>query len=155
MTLPVPVVVASPLAGTVVALSAVPDPVFAAEMVGAGAAIEPGDAAGPVDVVAPVAGQLVKVHPHAFVVLTPDGVGVLVHLGIDTVRLRGEGFTVHRAEGDAVEPGTPVVTFSPADVRAGGLSAVCPVVVLDSSPGTVPARPGRDVAAGDPLFAYP
>ena len=147
--------VVAPLAGTVVGLAGVPDPVFSAEMVGSGSAVEPAEEPGQVQVVAPVAGNLMKVHPHAFVVLTPDGVGVLVHLGIDTVRLHGEGFTVLRAEGQDVEPGTPVVTFSPADVRARGLSAVCPVVVLDSPPGAVPAAPGRTVAAGDPLFSYP
>ena len=147
--------VVAPLAGTVVGLAAVPDPVFSTELVGSGTAVEPADAPGPVAVVAPVAGNLMKVHPHAFVVLTPAGVGVLVHLGIDTVHLRGEGFTVHRAEGDDVEPGTPVVTFSPEQVRGRGLSAVCPVVVLDSPAGAVPAEPGRAVAAGDPLFRYP
>lgn len=146
--------VVAPLAGTVVALADVPDPVFAAEMVGSGVAVEP-TGEEPVAVVAPVAGNLMKVHPHAFVVLTPAGVGVLVHLGIDTVRLRGEGFTVHRAEGEDVAAGTPVVTFSPAEVRGRGLSAVCPVVVLDSPAGAVAPRAGRAVAAGDPLFGYP
>ncbi|HEX8520280.1 MAG TPA: PTS glucose transporter subunit IIA [Pseudonocardia sp.] len=149
------VAVVAPLAGTVVGLAGVPDPVFSAELVGSGTAVEPPDAPGPVPVVAPVAGNLMKVHPHAFVVLTPGGVGVLVHLGIDTVHLRGEGFTVHRAEGEDVEAGTPVVTFSPAQVRGRGLSAVCPVVVLDSPPGAVPAGPVRTVAAGDALFSWP
>jgi glucose-specific phosphotransferase system IIA component len=147
--------VVAPLAGTVVGLAGVPDPVFSAEMVGSGSAVEPAEESGPVQVVAPVAGNLMKVHPHAFVVLTADGVGVLVHLGIDTVRLHGEGFTVHRAEGEDVEPGTPVVTFSPSEIRGKGLSAVCPVVVLDSPPGAVPAEPARTVAAGEPLFSYP
>ncbi len=146
--------VVAPLAGTVVGLAGVPDPVFSAELVGSGTAVEPVDAPGAVQVVAPVAGTLMKVHPHAFVVLTADGVGVLVHLGIDTVRLRGAGFTVHRTEGEEVRPGTPVVAFSPAEVRGRGLSAVCPVVVLDSPAGAVPAGPHRSVAAGEPLFHY-
>jgi phosphotransferase system IIA component len=95
-----------------------------------------------------------KVHPHAFVVLTPDGVGVLVHLGIDTVHLGGEGFTLHRAEGDDVAAGAPVVSFDVALVRGKGLSAVCPVVVLDSPAGTVTVGTGHMVGTGEPLFSY-
>ena len=104
--------VVAPVAGTVVGLAGVPDPVFAQQLVGSGTAVEPADGAGIVTVVAPVAGNLMKVHPHAFVVLTPDGVGVLVHLGIDTVHLGGEGFTVHRAEGDDVAQGEPLFAYS-------------------------------------------
>ena len=123
-------VVVAPVAGTVVGLAGVPDPVFAQELVGSGTAVEPADGAGVVTVVAPVAGNLMKVHSHAFVVLTADGVGVLVHLGIDTVHLGGEGFTLHRAEGDDVTQGAPVVSFDVALVRGKDLSAVCPVVSL-------------------------
>ena len=148
--------VRAPLAGTVVALADVPDPVFAGAVVGAGLAVEPLADGGEVVAVSPVTGSIGTVHPHAFVVVdAASGAGVLVHLGIDTVHLRGEGFTVHRAEGEDVEAGTPVVTFSPAQVRGRGLSAVCPVVVLDSPPGAVPAGPVRTVAAGDALFSWP
>ncbi|MDN5565008.1 MAG: PTS glucose transporter subunit IIA, partial [Luteococcus sp.] len=81
--------VLAPVAGTVRGLSGVSDPVFAAEMVGSGVAIEPAE--GPQTVVSPIAGKLLKVHPHAFVV--HDGsIGVLVHLGINTVRLKGDGY---------------------------------------------------------------
>ena len=86
--------VLAPVAGLVRPLSEVPDPVFAAEMVGAGVAIEPDG--GLADAVSPVAGTVLKLHPHAFVVLTPEGTGVLVHLGIDTVRLEGAGFELLR-----------------------------------------------------------
>ncbi|MEJ2871633.1 glucose PTS transporter subunit IIA [Actinomycetospora sp. OC33-EN08] len=146
-------IVAAPLAGTVVGMEAVPDEVFAAGMVGPGTAVEPsGD--GVVEVLAPVAGTLVKVHPHAFALSTGDAIGVLVHLGVDTVRLRGEGFEVLRAEGEVVEAGDPVVRWSPEDVRARGLSAICPVVVLDVDPArvSVAGPTGDPVAAGDPLL---
>ena len=79
--------VLAPCAGRVVALADVPDEVFASEMVGPGVAIEP--AGGRTTVVSPVAGRVVKIHPHAFVVLADCGAGVLVHLGIDTNRLGG------------------------------------------------------------------
>ena len=146
-------IVGAPLAGTAMPLSAVPDAVFAGEMVGAGVAVEP-TGAGPVQVVSPVDGTLVKLHPHAFVVLAASGTGILVHLGIDTVRLKGEGFTLHAEEGAAVAAGDPVVTFDPSSVRERGLSAICPVVVLDSAPGSVPAPAVGAVEAGEALFAW-
>ncbi|MCD2187547.1 PTS sugar transporter subunit IIA [Actinomycetospora soli] len=144
------VVVTAPLAGEVVGLEAVPDVVFAAGMVGPGAAIEPATDA--LVVSAPATGTLVKVHPHAFALVTHEGVGVLVHLGIDTVGLRGEGFEVLRAEGDVVSAGDPVVRWSPAEVRARGLSAVCPVVVLDVDPSRVSVLSSGAAGPGDPLL---
>lgn len=146
-------IVRSPLAGTAHPLAAVPDAVFAGEMVGAGVAVEP-TGAGPVQVVSPVDGTLVKLHPHAFVVLAASGTGILVHLGIDTVGLKGEGFTLHAEEGAVVVAGDPVVTFDPGAVRVGGLSAICPVVVLDSAPGSVPAPAEGAVEAGEALFTW-
>jgi len=112
--------VTAPLAGTLTALTEVPDPVFAGQLVGAGVAVEPPAGARVIDVVAPAAGTLAKLHPHAFVLLTEDGTGILVHLGIDTVKLKGAGFTLHAVEGDRVAAGTLVVTFDPAAVRARG-----------------------------------
>ena len=143
--------VLAPCAGTVVPLAAVPDAVFAAEMVGPGVAIEP--TAGPATVVSPVAGRVVKIHPHAFVVLAPGGAGILVHLGIDTNRLEGEGFEVLAALGDEVEAGAPMVAWDPDAVVARGLSAVVPVVVMDAPKGSVTSPPaGRTTRTGDELF---
>ena len=79
---------------------------------------------------------------------------MLVHLGIDTVHLGGEGFTLHETEGGDVVQGAPVVSFDVALVRGKGLSAVCPVVVLDSPAGGRAAGTGRLVDAGEVLFAY-
>ena len=144
--------VLAPLAGRLMPLSEVPDPVFAAEMVGPGVAVDPTASEGPVTVVSPIAGTLVKAHPHAFIVLGPDGVGVLVHLGLDTVRLDGRGFEVHATEGSTVAAGDPMVTWDVSVTRAEGLSAVVPVVAMDQPKGSVPAPDGRNVAAGDLLF---
>lgn len=150
-----PLVVRAPLPGVVTAMADVPDPVFGAELVGPGVAVDPARD-GAVDVVAPVAGTLVKVHPHAFVVATADGRAVLVHLGLDTVQLGGAGFTLHAEEGAAVAAGDVVVTWRPADVEAGGRSPVCPVVALDATPGSVAALAtvGADLGAGDPLLEW-
>jgi PTS system glucose-specific IIA component len=142
--------VLAPLAGRLLPLSEVPDPVFAAEMVGPGVAVDPsGDQ---VTVVSPIAGTVVKAHPHAFIVLGPDGVGVLVHLGIDTVRLEGRGFELHVADGLTVAAGDPMVTWDLAVTRAEGLSAVVPVVAMDQPKGSVSPPGDRTVVAGDLLY---
>ena len=152
MTLPVH----APFGGVVVAMADLPDPVFAQEIVGPGLGIEPtGD--DDVDVVAPVDGTLVKVHPHAFVVLTAEGTGVLVHLGLDTVELQGEGFTVHVTQGQAVRVGQRLVTWNPAAVAAGGRAPVSPVVAREAEPGslTLLTAPGEQIVPGTPLFTTP
>ena len=148
--------VLAPLDGAVVALPDVPDPVFAGQIVGAGLAIEPGDGVTEAVVVSPVAGRLVKVHPHAFVVAADSGTGVLVHLGIDTVKLGGAGFTLLADEGSEVAAGTPVVSFDPTAVRRAGLSAVCPVVVMQSPADstTALAPPGATVGREQPLLSW-
>ena len=146
--------VLAPVAGVVHALADVDDPVFAQEIVGPGLAVQPDPDAGR-SVVAPVAGTVAKLHPHAFVLLAEGGRGVLVHLGINTVQLGGAGFTLHVAEGDAVEQGQLLVEWDPAAVEAGGRSAICPVVGLEAQPDSLTrlAEPGTRVAAGDPLLS--
>ncbi|ULN49690.1 PTS glucose transporter subunit IIA [Mycolicibacterium goodii] len=147
--------VLAPVAGRAVALSEVPDPVFSAGMVGHGAAVDP-----PRDVVqavAPVSGKLLKLMPHAYVVMTADNVGVLVHLGIDTVQLGGEGFTTHVTQGDTVTAGQPVITYDVVAVVAKGLNPIVPVVIMDErEPGNITASEavltGSRVASGTELF---
>lgn len=143
--------VGSPVVGLAAPISDVPDPVFSQAMVGPGTAVKPHG--GQSDAVAPVAGTVATLHPHAYVIATEAGAAVLVHLGLDTVKLEGEGFTLHVAKGDVVEAGQPIVTWDPSAVEEKGYSSVCPVVVLD-----VPAealgdlREDGHVAAGDLLF---
>ena len=147
--------VLAPVTGTVVDVSAVEDPVFAAGLVGPGLAIEPDGVRGG-EAVAPITGKIVKLHPHAFVVQHDDGRAVLVHLGIDTVKLGGEGFTIHASEGDVVQRGTVLVTWDPAAVRDGGKSAVCPVVALEATPDAVDrlAQVGTMVEHGEDLLTW-
>lgn len=153
--------VLAPCRGRVVAMADVPDPVFAEEMVGPGVAVvpEPEPDGGPTTVVSPIAGRVLKVMPHAFVVLG-DGVGVLVHLGINTVRLEGEGFEVLAVQGADVAAGDPMITWDPAALPAsvGGqdFSPVVPVVLMDGVKGSVTSDAvGTSVAAGDLLFVAP
>ena len=147
--------VLAPVGGRAVALEDVPDPVFSAGMVGYGAAVDP--PRGVVDAVAPVSGKLLKLMPHAYIVMTPQDVGVLVHLGLDTVQLKGDGFKTHVSQGDDVTAGQVIITYDVASVEAKGLNPIVPVVVMDErEPGNViPSEAvahGADIASGDGLF---
>ena len=121
--------VLAPVEGKAVALADVPDPVFSQGMVGYGAAVDPPHQV--VEAVAPVAGKILKLLPHAYVIMTADNVGILVHLGLDTVQLKGAGFTAHVSQGDTVTAGQLVITYDVPAIVAAGFSPVVPVVVMD------------------------
>ncbi|MFI6094041.1 PTS glucose transporter subunit IIA [Lentzea sp. NPDC051213] len=145
--------VGSPVAGRVVALAAVPDPVFSQAMVGPGVAVEP--ARVKADVVAPIDGTVVTLHPHAFVVASGDGAAILVHLGIDTVKRKGEGFELHVVKGEEVRAGQRIVTWDPAEVEAAGFAPICPVIALDASAEVLADLAlDVDVVANDALFDW-
>jgi sugar PTS system EIIA component len=144
--------VGAPLAGIAIALGDVPDPVFAQAMVGPGAAIDP--ERGPLTAVSPIAGTLVKLKPHAFVVVGTDGRGVLVHLGIDTVNLDGAGFQLLAAEGALLAPGDPVIRWNPAEIEQRGLSPVCPVIALDATATAVGSVAAGAIEPGRTLFRW-
>lgn len=147
--------VLAPVGGRAVPLQDVPDPVFSAGMVGYGAAIDP--PRGVIDAVAPVSGTILKLLPHAYIVMTLDKVGVLVHLGLDTVQLKGDGFTAHVSQGDDVTAGQIVITYDVPSVEAKGLNPIVPVVVMDErEPGNVITSEavfeGAEIASGANLF---
>lgn len=139
----------APLDGTVIDLEMVPDEVFAQKMVGDGVAIDPsGDIA-----VAPVAGTLVKLFPggHAFGIATDNGIELIVHLGLDTIELGGEGFENIATEGQVVQIGTPIVRFDRATIEGKGKVMLSPVVSTGN--GTIIRRASGEVRAGrDVLF---
>jgi PTS system glucose-specific IIA component len=148
------VVVLAPIGGNALPLRSVPDEVFAAELVGPGVAIDP-VRSGRLVAGSPVSGKVVKLHPHAFIVQVPNGAGVLVHLGIDTVQLAGEGFELLVPEGSDVVAGAGVVAWYPDVVEATGRSAVCPVIALDAAIEALSnVRETGEVAPGDPLFSW-
>ncbi len=139
----------APLDGTVVELENVPDEVFAQKMAGDGVAIDPSGRVA----VAPVSGDLVKLFPggHAFGISTSDGVELIVHIGLDTVELKGQGFENIATEGQQVQAGTPIVRFDRATVERAGKVMLSPVV--SSGVGTVVRRASGTVQAGrDVLF---
>lgn len=147
--------VLAPVDGRAVALADVPDPVFAGGMVGYGAAIDPPHQV--IQAVAPVTGKILKLLPHAYVIMTADNVGILVHLGLDTVQLKGAGFTAHVAQGDTVTAGQPVITYDVPAIVAAGLSPIVPVVVMDErEPGNIDVADAvteaGPIGSGAPLF---
>lgn len=149
--------VMAPVAGRVIPLADVPDPVFAAAMVGPGAAIAPDlGLAAVVDALSPVNGVVAAMHPHAFVIAGPGGgnQGVLVHLGIDTVQLKGAGFELLADQGDEVVVGQPLVRWSPDDVVARGMSAMVAVIALAADPADLDVVDGGRLAAGELLLTW-
>ncbi|HCI78509.1 MAG TPA: PTS N-acetylmuramic acid transporter subunit IIBC [Ktedonobacter sp.] len=137
----------APIDGTVVELESVPDEVFAQKMAGDGVAIDPSGAVA----VAPISGTLAKLFPggHAFGIATDEGIELIVHIGLDTIELNGEGFENIATEGQTVQAGTPIVRFNRAVIEHAGKAIISPVVssgvgiVVHRAKGTVQA--GKDV----------
>jgi PTS system N-acetylglucosamine-specific IIA component len=142
----------APISGTILPLADVPDPVFAQGMMGPGLAIDPADEA--TQALAPVSGTVVKVHPHAAIIEADDGRGLLFHLGIDTVEMEGDSFTVHVTDGAEVTAGDVLITWSPAAVRARSLSPITPVVALQAATTALRPTGATAVKAGDHLFTW-
>ncbi|MEV3859990.1 glucose PTS transporter subunit IIA [Streptomyces sp. NPDC050095] len=138
----------APVAGRVVGLDEVGDPVFASRALGEGVGIEPLDG----HVVAPVDGELVTVvgTGHAFGIRTEDGIEVLVHVGIDTVQMEGKGFDVRVESGQRVSAGDLLVEVDLDAVRAAQHPTVTLMTVTNTADlASVEPHTGTDVATGD------
>jgi glucose-specific phosphotransferase system IIA component len=132
--------IVAPMTGKVVAMEDVPDPVFSELMLGDGLAIDPTDGLA----VAPISGTLVVFHSagHAFAVEGPDGVSVLVHVGLETVSLKGKGFERLAEVGDMVSAGQPIVRMDLGAIAAAGLLPLSPVLLPDLAEGWKMAKSG-------------
>ncbi|SDC12642.1 PTS system, glucose-specific IIA component [Terribacillus halophilus] len=119
----------SPVNGKAVPLEEVPDPVFAEKMMGDGIAIEPTDHT----IVSPIDAEVVQVFEtkHAIGLKTEMGLEVLLHIGLDTVNLKGEGFDTFVKTGDKVSAGDKLVTFDKAFVEANAKSCITPVIITN------------------------
>lgn len=144
--------VLTPFAGAAVPLSEVPDPVFAQGMLGPGAAVVPDENASKLVVVAPVAGTIMKAMPHAVALVTESGHGVLVHVGIDTVQLKGEGFEVLVEKNQTVTAGQELLRVDAEKVTAQGYDLISPVVFMDADPTQISPPSLGLVSAAQPLF---
>ena len=128
----------SPVAGRLMNLEATGDPVFASRALGEGVGVVP-ETAGETAVLAPVSGTLKTVARtgHAFGIKTDDGIEVLVHVGIDTVNMDGEGFVVAVGKGERIAAGEPLATVDFGKVAAAGHSVVVVVTVVNTAELTV------------------
>lgn len=143
--------VAAPVSGHVISLDEAGDPVFASRALGEGVGIQPADSV----VVAPVSGVLSTVAEtgHAFGIKTDDDVEILVHVGIDTVKMNGEGFTTAVTTGQRVNAGDKLVTVDFDKVKAAGFNTVTLMTVLNTAAlGGVTPKTGIDVKAGDTVL---
>ena len=115
--------------GKAIPLSEVPDEVFSGELLGKGIAIEPAEG----KFFAPINGTLTSITDsrHAFTLMSEDGTDILVHIGVDTVSLAGEGFVSHVSEGERVRAGQLMAEADVDLIRSRGLSAICSVVVTE------------------------
>lgn len=120
----------APLSGAAVSLDTVPDPVFAEKMMGDGIAIEPTEGV----VVSPVKGEVLQVFPtkHAIGLKAENGAEILIHIGLETVSMNGEGFEAHVSEGSKVEVGDQLVTFDMNLVKEKAKSTITPVIITNT-----------------------
>ena len=121
-------VVCAPVSGTVEQTDQIPDPAFASELMGKTIAVWPSNG----NVYAPVSGTVVSMMPHAFGIAGDDGCEVLVHVGIDTVSMNGDGFTLLAQQGDHVSAGQPMLTFDRNKVAAAGYKDIVMTIVTNS-----------------------
>ena len=138
--------------GQAIPMSEVPDGTFAAEVLGKGMAVIPESG----KVVSPVNGTVATVFDtkHAIGLLSDDGVEILIHVGINTVEMNGEPFTVHVSDGDTIKAGQLLLTADLEKIKAAGYNTTTPMIVTNSDnydDVLMTAAPGK-VAFLDPVL---
>ena len=141
------------LSGKAIAITEVPDQVFSQKVLGDGLAIEPTDNT----LVAPADGEisvLMEGSNHACGMKLANGMEILMHIGLDTVDMNGDGFTAHIKEGDMVKAGDRLISFDPAKIKAAGHPATTMLVITEEAEGCKAVfHTGKTVAAGrDPIL---
>jgi len=140
----------SPVDGDIVKLEDVPDEVFSAKLVGDGIAIMPHSNT----FVAPVAGVITKIFStnHAFSIRISNGLEVMVHIGLDTVELNGEGFKALVKEGDKVSVGKPIISADLAFIESKGKPTITPIVVNHKKEVIVSSDKVGNIQEGEELM---
>jgi sugar PTS system EIIA component len=126
---PKTVMAAAPSTGTVKSLEEVPDPVFSQKMMVDGIAIDPTDG----KVVSPVDGEIMQLFPtkHAVGIKAKNGAEILIHIGLETVSMNGEGFEAHVSEGSKVSKGEALITFDLQLVKEKAKSTITPIILTN------------------------
>lgn len=144
-------IITAPVKGTICPLEEVNDPVFSQKMMGDGIAI----IAEEETICAPCDGTitLIAETKHAFGITTKNGVEVLVHVGLDTVQLKGEGFVALQKAGTKVAQGTPILKVDLAMMKQRNISIVTPVIITNTNDHPCKdIHAGNVISAGDPLL---
>ncbi len=138
----------APVKGNAVPVSQVPDPTFAEEMLGKGIAIEPAE--GKVYAPCDATVDMMFETGHAVSLIADFGAEVLIHIGLETVSLKGKHFTVHAANGDKVKKGQLLIEFDLEAIKAEGFNTITPMLVCNSADyGTFNTNVGKPVTASD------
>ncbi|MBQ8170664.1 MAG: PTS transporter subunit EIIC [Oscillospiraceae bacterium] len=142
----------SPLNGKVVPLSDVPDPVFADRILGDGCAIMPSDG----KIYSPVNGEISSVAEakHAYGFSSEDGLEILVHFGLETVSLKGEGFRSYKKVGDKVKAGELIAEADIKLLSEKGITTLTPVIICDGAQDKALSFPTGEIRTGDPLITF-
>ncbi|PFI80563.1 PTS sugar transporter subunit IIA [Bacillus cereus] len=122
--------IVAPLTGAVKNIEEVPDPVFAGRMMGDGVAIDPTEGV----VVSPVDGEIVQLFhtKHAIGIKAKNGTEILIHVGLETVKMEGEGFEAHVSEGQVVKAGDKLISFDLELIREKAKSTITPIVITNT-----------------------
>lgn len=143
--------VLSPVSGSVVPLSEVNDPAFAQEILGKGVAVKPSEG----EFRAPLSGEVTVMFDtgHAVSIRGDNGAEVIVHIGLDTVQLKGQYFTAHVKQGDRVQAGDLLITADLEQIRAAGYDVITPVLICNTPdfPDMV-CHTGMQVKPADPII---
>ena len=138
----------APVSGHTVPVSQVPDPAFAEGLLGKGIAIEPAE--GKVYAPCDATVDMMFETGHAVSLLADCGAEVLIHVGLDTVTLKGQHFTIHAANGDKVKKGDLLIEFDMDAIKAKGLNIITPMLICNSGDyGTFKTNVGKAVTNAD------
>lgn len=146
------ILIGSPVKGEAVPIREVSDPTFGQEILGKGVAIRPSEGR----IYAPVDGEVSLLFDtlHAVSVTSSEGVEILVHIGLDTVALKGEHFTAHKKTGDQIRKGDLLITVDLEKVKEAGYDVITPVVICNTDDfKSVEASTGSLVEPGDTVLA--
>lgn len=142
----------APIDGEMIPIEEVPDPVFSEKMAGDGVAFKPANG----KILAPVRGEIIQVFPtkHAIGIRTDNGVEILLHIGIDTVELGGEGLHMHVKTGDFVEMGDKLMNFDTGLIQEKATSTITPLVITntDETNGIYKLNKGNVTAGQDEVL---